>query len=802
MQALTKTAQALVRRRAYSGLMFALIVLATTATGATFAVVRATLWRELPYRDGNALVNVYTTEPVNRDSTQMMASSPMMLSRWREATRTLTSVEGYSPINVSVAGDGDPEALSGAQVSAGLFELLGTLPSVGRSFRRDEEIAASGVIAVSDGVARRRFGSPAAALGKTLIVDGDPRTVIGVMPPGFSLLFQGGDAWMPLDLTSEQQAKVGMRNIATYGRLRPGSSLDRARADLETIQRDLATVAPTAYAGTRVSLRPLREWLFGDRRPTMVVLIMAVGLVLVIAIVNVANLTLADALSRRTQTKTRVALGARASSLIGIRAREIVIIAALGFAVALPLCAAVLTILASVNPEPFLPLGGRWLDGAVATTALLTAIVVSFSGAIPAALLEARTQATGITGAIARTSSSRSDRRLQLILGAMQSAITVVLLSVAVLLGRDLVRLMSTPTGLIADGVVVVRMNVISRERSTVPLRAQYADELVRGVAGVPGVVDVSAIQSRFNLNETMQTAIDVDGLIAAPGQRLFSQIRHVMPNVFRVLGVRVLSGRGIDSTDRASTRPVAVVSASFATTYWPGESAVGKRVRRGTPGSPWLEVVGVVDDVMDAGLGVPLGPTMYVSYLQQNTATARVTLVVRARGVSSAIIDGIRRAIWAASPSQAINDITPLPTLMSRSATQPRFRASVVGVFGVSAVVLVLAGVYATTLFNVLSRRRELGIRAAIGASPASLTLLATRSSLQPVLVGGLAGTLLALPVARLTTDIIRSGMDPGDVLWSLGAVVALLTVAAGAALLPARAAAAVPPTEAIRGG
>src|SRR5215207_2140055 len=202
MEAVSRTFRVLGRRPVYSGLMFALIALATTATSATFAVIRATLWRDLPYRDPSALANISTLEPVNRDSTQRMASSAMMLARWREATRTFAGIEGYSPISISVAGDGDPEALSGAAVSAGLLELLGTPPAVGRSFRREEEVAASGVIVVGDAVARRRFGSPNAAIGKTLVVDGDPRTVIGVMPPGFSLLFQGGDAWIPLNLSS------------------------------------------------------------------------------------------------------------------------------------------------------------------------------------------------------------------------------------------------------------------------------------------------------------------------------------------------------------------------------------------------------------------------------------------------------------------------------------------------------------------------------------------------------------------------------------------------------------------------
>jgi putative ABC transport system permease protein len=792
------TLRALIRRRAYTGLALALISLATAAATATFAVVRATLWRDLPYREPDALANIYGAEPVNRDSTQRMASSAAMLVRWRENTRALAGVEGYSPVSVSLAGDGEPEALAGAAVSAGLFDLLGTTPTVGRSFRHDEEVAGSGVIVISDAVAQRRFGSARAALGKALLIDGAPMTVIGIMPPGFSLLFQGGDAWIPLDLSAAQQARVALRMIVVYGRLRPGISMDQARSDIASIQRELAVSFPETYANTQIGVQPLREALFGNRRGTMLALLGSVSLILLIAVVNFANLTLADAISRRGLTMTRIALGASARSLIGARVRETVILATVSFAAAVPLAALVLAALTSITPDPLTPLGDRYVDAATIAAGWLIALGVAVVGALPAIALEARTDVTGIAGSAARAGASR-DGRPQLVLSAAQAMITVVLIGVAITLTRDLGRLMSTPTGFVTENVVVARMNVLSRERTTVPARAQYADALVRSVNAVPGVVEASAIQTRFVLNETMQSAMDVEGFTPS-GARPASQIRHVMPNVFRVLGVRILAGRGIDSTDRAEARPVAVVSRAFAATYWPGESAIGKRIRRGAPGSPWLEVVGVVDDVADAGLGVPLGPTMYVPYLQQNTATARVTLVVKTRVAASTLTEPIRRAIWAVNPSQAIDDITPLTTLMARSAAQPRFRTAVVSVFGASAGTLVVAGVYAVTLFGVLSRRRELGVRAAMGASPRSLVFLAQRRGLHAVLIGGGAGALAMVPVTRLTSTLVGSPVQSGDLLMSLAGVLLLLAVAALAALLPAIGAARVSPTEAIR--
>jgi len=323
--------------------------------------------------------------------------------------------------------------------------------------------------------------------------------VIGVMPPGFSLLFQGGDAWISLNLSSEQQALAGLRNIAAFGRLRPGRTLDQATADLAVIQRALAAEVPNTYGATQISVRPLRDWLFGDRRPTMLVLVVAVALVLLIAIVNVANVTLADVLSRRTLTMTRVALGARAGSLIRTRVSEIAVLAGLSFMVALPLCVAAMTVLASISPEPFVPLGNRLIDGPVTVAAFVTAIGLGLAGALPALVVEARTRAAGIAGTVARGGGSGSGH-LQRALGAAQAMVTVVLLGVAVLLGRDLERLMSVPTGLTAEQVVVVRMNVLSRERATVPARAQYAEGLVRAVRAVPGVTGKVAWRSTLEV--------------------------------------------------------------------------------------------------------------------------------------------------------------------------------------------------------------------------------------------------------------------------------------------------------------
>jgi hypothetical protein len=297
-----------------------------------------------------------------------------------------------------------------------------------------------------------------------------------------------------------------------------------------------------------------------------------------------------------------------------------------------------------------------------------------------------------------------------------------------------------------------------------------------------------------------MATSFEIEGKPATPGVQQFAQVRHAMPDVFRVLRIRVLHGRGIDSTDRADGRPVTVVSASFARAYWPGESAIGKRLRRTSRTAPWLEVVGIVDDIMDAGAGVPIGPTLYLPYLQQNTATARVTLVARTKAEPTSLGRPIRRAIWSVNAAQAIDDVSSLSTLMSRSAAQPRFQMLVVGAFGTSALLLVLAGIYALTLFAVLGRKRELGVRAALGATPSQIVTLAMRGSMAPVAMGVAVGVLIAVPITRLMQRIINTRLEPGDAALLVGVVLLLVAAAALAALVPARRAGRVSPAVALR--
>lgn len=789
------------RRPTFTALTLGLLVLATAAVAAIFAVVNATLLRPLPYHDPAALYAIATTEPT-ADSLEEVVAAPMQIARWRAGTHTLTSVEGWTPVTLDLSGDGDPEALRGFAISAGLLDLLGTPPAVGRSFRVDEETPTSGVAIISDGVAEHRFGGAAGAIGKRVTLDGQPRTIVGVMPKRYSMLFQGGDVWVPLDLTLQQQtSKTRLRVIAAYGRLREGVTMSAALADIERTQRAIRDEQIDAFRFTGIRLKPLREALFGDRRAGMYLLLGALGLVLVIASANVGNLMLADAAGRRIMTMTRLALGASRGEIVRLRLAEAAMLVSVAAPLGLLLAHGTLALLTTIDATPFDALGGQWLDWRVFMVAVSATLLVGLGAALPAAIAESRVDLGEIANVASRGTGGRRDRRVRHRLVALQVAVTVVLLTGATMLGRHVMRLLGKSPGFDQHGLLAVMLNVSALQHPTAPDRAQYVDALIHAVKRVPGVDGASSIQTRFILNEAMQTAFDIEGREPPSGVQQFSQIRHVMPGVFRVMRVRVFEGRGFDSTDRAGARPVAIVNRSFAKQYWPGEDALGKHLRRHSlTNAPWLDVIGVVDDVHDAGAGVELGPTLYVPYLQQNTPTARVTLVVRSHGDVASLGRDVRRAIWSVDRTQAIDAITPLETLLSRSAAQPRFQALVVGTFGASALALVLAGIYALTLLTTVARTRELGVRAALGAGPTRIVAVAMRGSMLPVVTGAVLGALLSMPATQLIAKSVNGSLQASDVVMFVGVVLLLLVATAAAAFVPARRAANISPSVALR--
>lgn len=801
LRAIGAAARALRRRPAFTLLSVGLMALGVGAVTAIFAVVNATLLRPLPYREPESLYALSGTEPVSRDSTTDMVLSWLQLSRWRAESRSFVAIEGYTPATSKLLGTGEPEPLNGAAVSAGFFDALGWSPRIGPAFVRAEERSGSGVAIISYGLWKRRFGGDRNVLGRVINLDDEPRTIIGVMPEGFSMLFQAADVWTPMALGAEQLASRA-RMVAAVGRLRPGLTAAQGKAELAAINAELAVEQPNEYRLSGVKVVGLRDSIFGTQRAGLVVLLAAVVILLAVATVNAMSLALADGLARRTATMTRLALGATPRSIMSLRLTEMAIIIVAAVVAGLGLGRVGLAVLATVSPDAVAGFGAMTLDATVVGVAALAGVIAGAAAGIPAALSEAGVGFEGLAGSGTRSVGAASEQRNRDLLMGAQVSLAVVLLIGAALLARNVKTLLGRPTGFDASSVTVVELTFSRSTYATKEARAMYAQRLLDAVHAIPGVAAAATLQTRFVLNETMQTLFEIEGRPAEPGAQQLANIRHTTPEILKALRVRLMQGRGFATTDIMGSPPVALVSTSFAKRYWGGESPVGKRIRRaGNNVAPWMEVVGVVDDVTDTGAGVGSSPTLYVSYLQQNTPTARPTIIIRATGSASALFPAIRRAIWSVDGNQTIDSMNRLDDLMLRSAAQPRFAALVALLFAGGALVLVVSGIYAVTLYSVLRRTRELGVRAALGAAPVDLVTTAMSRSMRPVLAGTCIGVVMAIPAGGAMRQALAEGMSVADAPLLVAVVAGLALATAIAAYIPARRALSIPPALAMRG-
>jgi putative ABC transport system permease protein len=797
IKSLRGAARALRQRPAYTLLSIALLALGVGAMGAIFSIVDVALVRPLPYQQPDRLVWLQAREPVTRDSSTVSGLVPLQVKRWREEEQQFVGIEGAQQRAVTLAGPDEPVALTSFQVSAGLFSLLGVAPARGRPFTRDEEFSASTVLIISDDIWRSRFGGDPAIIGRTLTIDGTPRTIIGIMPRDFALFFVSADLYVPLPLEPVQM-QSRFRAILTVGRLKPGVSVAQATNALDRINDGIAMEVPF-FRKSRAGVQPLRDALFGSSRSSLLVMLGAVSLLLLIACSNVMNLALSDAVTRRQATMTRIALGASPWQILKLRLAEAMLITTGAAGGGFVLARGALAGLRVANPSYFNGFGSLGVDGRLVAFTFGIALVSGIAATMPAAVAESRMRVRSLASAGARSLGGTTDRRIRDLLLGGQVAVALVLLFGAALLGRNLRALWQAPQGFNASRLVAVTMPAPARY-ATAPERASYLQRLIDAVAAIPGVEVASASQTFFSLGSSSLTFIAIDGVPLADSTGIVVNIRHIMPGWFGVLQTRLIAGRLPNATDRDGSIPVAVVSASFARRHLAGH-AIGARIRRtANPTFPWMEVVGVVDDAKDAGMGVDLGPTLFVPYLQENQPTVTMTIVARARDGLSSLDRPIRRAIHTIDGTQAINRIRAVDDIQSESAAQPRFQALVVALFGIGALALVIGGIYALTLFALLRRTRELGLRAALGASPHGLVIDSVWRGVRPVLVGIGGGLALAIPAISVMQHALKENLGLGDIPL-LAAVLGFLVIATTlAALMPALRALRIEPAAALR--
>jgi predicted permease len=775
------------------------IALGVGVSTTIFAAVNAILIRPLPYPQADRLVAVYA-QNVERGYYGSNISYEDFKS-WRDDNRTLSGL-GIWTWTTRTISEGETERVAGAAVSANLFPTLGIRPILGRNFLPDEELPGqTDVVLISYGLWQRRFGGDSSIVGRMVSMDGRPRRVAGVMPPNFNFPDRG-EFWMPF--VSRGPSVEGRENrgfAGAIGRIKNGVTLEQVKSDLANVSARLQQEFPNQNTGWAAEVKTLRDDLAGDLRKPLLVFLAAVGLVLLIACANVANLMLARGTSRLREVAVRTALGAQRGRLIRQLLTESMLIAVLGGAVgaAFGMWGVRVLRFAFPNDVPFyfsLAVDPRAL-GFAAGIIVLTGMLF---GALPA-LRSTRVDVNSALrdGARSGESRSRGGARSALVIGEI--AMSVVLMVGAMLLIRSYRAYTTTNLGFDQTGILTTRISLPAAEYDTSAKRIAFFEQLEERIRALPGVTVVGSAGGIPFSGWDLQADISVFGRPQAKkNQEIETHFQVVFPDIFKAVGVRLMQGRMLSLSDRDTTSQVVVVNETFAKKVFPGEDPLGKRVKIGdlNGNDPWLTIVGVVSDYRHYRLPQPMGPAMYYSYSEvaawSQTLTIRTTLPD-----PYSLVPSVRAVLRELDPQIAMYDVKTMSDAVSQSLWRQRLQGQVLGTFAVLALLLAVVGIYGVISYTVAQRTRELGVRVALGAQRGDVMGLVLKQGLRLALAGIVIGVVGALAMTQTLSSLLY-GVQATDLLTYTVVPVLLGAVALMATYVPALRATRVDPLTAIR--
>lgn len=783
------------------------IALVTLALGigvntAIFSAVDSILLRPLPFKDPERIVSVWEQTPSL--GIQQNQAAPANFFDLRNQSQSFEALGAYGPLDINLTGAGDPERLDGQLVTANVFSILGVAPALGRTFLPNEDQPGQEhVVVLSDALWQRRFNRDPSIINRNIALNGETFTVVGVMPRGFFFPVRGTELWTPWAMEPDQASGRGDHYLWVVARLKTGVSIERANADLAAIGQRLAAEYPRTNEGLGFVARSLHRDYVGDLRLPMLILFGAVGLVLLIACANVANLLLAQATTRRKEIAIRIALGARRWTIVRQMLVESLLLASGGGLLGVVGAYWGVEALTKFLPESLSKLQGVNIDARVLLftlgVSLLTAIVF---GGVPALLASRTTPGATLSDVARDMAGGTSGRHVRRLLVVSEVALAVVLLVSAGLLIRSFQLLRQVEPGFNPENALTMRMVLPFPKYAKKEARSAFYDEVLRQVKETPGVEAAGMITFMPLSFSGMNFSFSVEGRAAPSDLNLpFALFRVVSPDYFRAMGIPLLRGRYFETQDSPDTTPVTLINRRLAEQYWPGEDAIGKRLKVGPADSPnaWLTVVGVVGDVRQTGLQVQK-LEFYVPYMQERRSfMAPRDLVVRTKADPAVIAAAVRKAVWSVDKDQPVSNVRTVNEVFSAAISQERFQALMLGLSAALALVLAFVGLYGVISYSVVQRTHEIGVRMALGAQPVDVLSLVIRQGMSLTLVGLVVGIVAGTFVTRVLTDMLF-GVTPRDPLTFAGVPVLLLIVAFLACYIPARRATRIDPLEALR--
>jgi putative ABC transport system permease protein len=786
----------LVRSPGFTAVAVLTLGLGIGANTAIFSVVNAVLLRPLPYPEPSKLVKAEERRPNGAPNT---VSYPNFLD-WQQ-DGALGSMALYRPLAFNVGGADRPERVGGALVSAEYFRVLGLTPSAGRFFFEGEDTPGRDRVAViSRGLWERRFGGDPSALGRSLVVDGRALTVVGVAPPGFRYP-EDTELWTLV--SQDEPALLEARGLHAYmviGRLGEGGTLEHVSARLQAVAARLAAEYPASNRSWGVAVVPLHESLVHQLRPTLLVLMGAVGFVLLIASANVAGMMLARGAARRRELSIRAALGAGRWQLVRQLLTETVLLTALGGALGVGLAVWGVDALLSLAPEGLRPTDAAVMDGTVlAFTFGVTALTSTVFGLLPAVQTARRGDEAALQES-GRTTAGVDRQRTRRLLVAGEIALALLLLVGASLMVQSFRRLLAVDPGFRTAGVVSARLALPRSGRDTAEVIGFYRD-LVDRARALPGVSAAAAVSYLPLSREGARYSFSVEGQpFPEPQQRPSSSFNVVTPGYFSTLDIPLLQGRDFTGQDGWNAPTVVVVNQTLARRFWPGESAVGKRLTfDDEPDEPgdWLTVVGVVGDSRHLSLVDEVMPQIYAPEAQ--VGLEEMALLVRTPLDPASVAPAIHGLATSLDPEVPVSEIHELTQLRDASISTDRFRTLLLGAFGALALGLALIGVYGVISYGVVQRTREIGIRVALGARRQEILRLVVGEGLLTVVGGIAAGLVAGAALSRVLVTLLYQ-VKPWDPATFASIAVVIAGVALGACVLPARRALRVDPATTLR--